>query len=668
MVLLFLSVVQGNNDLVAMEFYTKGDKPIEALLLNNKAHIEIFGLNARVTLKQTYENKSNDWVEGRYLLPLPDNGAVDSLLIKTENGITRGVIKEKEEAKKIYKEAKEAGKKTSLVEMERPNLFTTKVANIAPHSSIEVEVSYTQPITYTLGEFSLMLPNTLTPRYTPPIPTKKETSLKKVEHISASGWANNSEINPSFAKNKPKDSHNIEITASIKKSYMIENITSSSHNIEWKEGAETYLVSIKDVTTPMNKDFYLSWKAIESQKPTAALLQESIENQEYLTLMIMPPQHIEESAILARNMIFVIDTSGSMSGVSIEQAKASLTKALSLLSPKDKFNIIEFDSDFSSLYNDSKRVTQQHIREANKFIAKMEADGGTNIQPALNKALEKSEEDEYLKQIIFLTDGSVGDEEKLFNNIKAKLGDARLFTIAIGTAPNVYFMRQSAKVGRGIFTHINNIQMVDKQIFDLFNQIKNPVLRDVKIAFANGQALEYFPKNIPDLYLGQPLIVYIKTKNSKNRKIVINGKLLDQEWNREIEYGELAKATGIAKLWAKSKIDYLMDQKLIGVKEARIKEQVTPLALKYGLMSKYTSFVAVEEKISRPSEESLNSKEVPNLLPEGNTMMDNSISSSSDKSYPSTATNRDLYFILGLIFLFISLWGIKRENDASQKH
>ena len=661
MALLLLSSVQANSDVAAMEFYAKGDKPIEALLLNNKAHIEVFGLNARVTLKQTYENKSNEWVEGRYLLPLPDDGAVDSLLIKTEDGISKGVIKEKEEAKKIYKEAKKAGKKTSLVEMERPNLFTTKVANIAPHSSIMVEVSYTQPITYTLGEFSLMLPNTLTPRYTPAIYTKEEKALTKVEHISASGWANSNGINPSFSKNKSAESHNIEIVVNIKNSYMIESVTSSSHEIEWKEGAKAYMITLKNVTTPMNKDFHLSWKAIESQKPTAALLKESLNNEEYFTLMVMPPQHVEQSSILARNMIFVIDTSGSMSGVSMKQAKASLTKALSLLSPKDKFNIIEFDSDFTSLYSTSKEVSQATIREANAFIVKMEADGGTNIKPALNKALEKNEEDNgYLKQVIFLTDGSVGDEEELFTNIKEKLGDARLFTIAIGTAPNVYFMRQSAKIGRGVFTHINNIQMVDKQISDLFHQIKNPVLRDVTIAFANGQALEYFPKNIPDLYLGQPLMVHIKTKSSDNGKIVINGKLLDQEWNREIEYGELAKSTSIAKLWAKSKIDYLMDQKIVGVDEETIKKQVTPIALQYGLMSKYTSFVVVEEKISRPQEERLQQKEVANLLPEGNTMMSQPMA--SNNAYPSTATNKNLYFILGFIFLLISLLGRGKEH------
>jgi Ca-activated chloride channel family protein len=283
----------------------------------------------------------------------------------------------------------------------------------------------------------------------------------------------------------------------------------------------------------------------------------------------------------------------------------------------------------------------------------MNADGGTNIKPALDKALEKSTEEGYLRQVIFLTDGSVGNEAELFRSIKEKLGEARLFTIAIGTAPNIYFMRQSAKCGRGIFTHINNLQMVDKQISDLFHQIQSPVLRDVKISFENSQEIEYYPKNIPDLYLGQPLMVQIKTKSKGAGKVIINGKLLDQEWNRELQYDKLDQSTGIAKLWAKSKIEHLMDQKIVGVKEATIKEQVTPVALQYGLMSKYTSFVAVEEKVSRPAEEKLHQKQVPNLLPEGNTMF--SQAKSSNKSYPSTATNKDLYFILGLIFLLISL-------------
>ena len=668
-VLVLVNTLHANSedDTAKMEFYTKGDKTVDAFLLNNKAHLEIFGLNARVTLEQTYENKSNEWVEGRYLLPLPDNGVVDGLLIKTKDGITKGVIKEKAEAKKVYAQAKKAGKKTSLVEMERPDLFTTKVANIAPHSSIVVEVSYTQPITYKLGEFSLMLPNTLTPRYTPPTYTKSDEELTKVEQISASGWANSSGITPTFTTQKVKESHNIEIRAVIKKSYAIDTISSSSHEIKWEENTDEYVVTLKGGTTAMNKDFHLSWSAISTQKPTAALLKESIEEEEYLSLMVMPPQKIDQSHILARDMIFVIDTSGSMSGVSMRQAKKSLTKALSLLSTKDKFNIIEFDSDFKTLYSHSKSVNEEHLLEANEFIVKMNADGGTNIKPALDEAFKQSRQEGYLKQIIFLTDGSVGNEAELFADIKAKLGNARLFTIAIGTAPNTYFMRQSAKYGRGTFTHINNLQMIDKQISELFTQLKNPVLRDVKISFENDKNIEYFPKVIPDLYLGEPLMVYIKTQNSNNSKILIHGKLLDQEWNREIQYSTLAKSKGIAKLWAKSKIEHLMDQKIVGVDEESIKKQVTPLALKYGLMSKYTSFVAVEEKVSRPQEAQIKQKEVPNLMPKGNTMMSKPVSyNNTNNSYPSTATNRELYFILGLMFLLFSLFGLKRETHANK--
>ncbi len=657
------------SDVAEMEFYAKGDKPVDAFLLNSKADIEIFGLHARVTLKQTYSNKSNEWVEGRYLLPLPDDGVVDGLLIKTKDGITKGVIKEKAEAKKVYDQARRDGKKASLVEMERPNLFTTNVANIAPNSQIEVEVSYTQPISYKLGEFSLMLPNTLTPRYTPPTFTKSEQELTKVEHISASGWANQDGISPTFTTQKPKDSHNIEIRAKIKKSYKLKSITSSSHEIVWKEEGDSYVVSLKSVTTAMNKDFYLTWAAVDMQKPTAALLKESLEGEEYLSLMVMPPQKIDSSHVLPRDMIFVIDTSGSMSGESMSQAKKSLRKALSLLTSKDRFNIIEFDDDFTSLYPDSLAVTQARLAEANDFITKMEADGGTEIKPALDNAFEQKAKEGYLKQIIFLTDGSIGNEEELFDDIKVKLGNSRLFTIAIGTAPNVYFMRQSAKFGRGTFTHINNIEMVDKQISDLFAQLKNPVLRDVTISLAGDKGIEYFPKVIPDLYLGEPLMVYIKHKNSANSKIIIKGKLLDQEWKREIQYSSLATSEGIAKLWAKSKIDHLMDQKIVGVDEATIKKQVTPLALKYGLMSKYTSFVAVEEKISRPEGESLHQKDVPNLLPEGNTMLHEEASyDMAAKAYPSTATNRELYLILGFIFFLFGLFVLGRERYANKSH
>ncbi len=639
------------------KFFTKEKKQVEAVLLNSTAKIDVFGLSAKVTIIQEYENLSDEWVEGVYLLPLPDNASIDGLLIKTDDGITKGVIKEKNEAKEIYKKAKEEGKKAALIETERPDLFTTKVANIAPQSKISVEISYIQPITYLHDEFSLHLPNTLTPRYTPKSFSKEEGELSSVQKISTSGWANKTSLNPPFQKTA-QNSHDINITVTIDNSYKIASIDSSSHKIDWNEEKSHYKITLKDGKTPMNKDFRLSWKSKAEALPNAALFSENEEEGNYLSLMVIPPQQELQNKTLPREIVFVIDSSGSMQGEAMRQAKASLTKALTYLSNQDKFNIIEFDDKLATLYKNSQNVTSRSIQDAKKFIDNMTADGGTEIKPALDLSLKNDAGDGFLKQIIFLTDGSIDNEAGLLKNIKTNLGNSRLFTIAIGSAPNLYFMRKSAEYGRGSMTHINNMKNIEKQISQLFSQLKNPMLRDITIEFADGEDVEYFPNPIPDLYLGEPLMIYAKTNSDAKKELIITGKLLDKEWKRTLHYGNLPQSTGISKLWANKKITHLMDQSALGVLEEEIKKQVTPLALKHSLASKYTSFVAVEQKISRPSEKDLKSQQIPNLIPKGNTMF--------DMPYPKTATNSKLFTYAGLMFLFLSIVLYYRGKDEEK--
>ena len=660
MVLFLSSSIMFANEEVSssqLKFFTKEQKQIEAILLNSTAEINVFGLSAKVTIKQEYENVSDEWVEGVYLLPLPDNASIDGLLIKTDDGITKGVIKEKNEAKKIYKKAKEEGKKAAIIESERADLFTTKVANIAPKSKIIVEVSYIQPIAYLHDEFSLHLPNTLTPRYTPKSFSKQEGELNSVQKISTSGWANKNSLNPPFQK-KIQSSHDINITVTIDSGYKIAEVKSSSHKILWNKLKSQYKITLKDGKTPMNKDFRLSWKSKAEASPNAALFSQRGEDGDYLSLMVIPPQQELQNQTLPREIVFVIDSSGSMQGEAMRQAKASLIKALTYLSDQDKFNIIEFDSKLATLYKKSQNVTSKTLQDAKEFIDNMVADGGTEIKPALELSFENSEEDGFLKQIIFLTDGSISNERELLKSIRANLGNSRLFTIAIGSAPNLYFMRKSAEYGRGSMTYVNNMQNIEKQISQLFSQLKNPMLRDITIKFANGEEVEYFPNPIPDLYLGEPLMIYAKTKSDANTEITITGKLLDKEWKRTLQYGNLPQSSGISKIWANKKINHLMDQSALGVNEETIKKQVTPLALKYSLASKYTSFVAVEEKISRPSEKDLKSQQVPNLIPKGNTMF--------DIPYPKTATNSKLFTYLGLLFLFLSIVFYYREKDEKK--
>jgi Ca-activated chloride channel homolog len=673
-----LSVANSEIGVGEIQFSNQNNQPVEAILLNAKAHINVTGLSARVSINQTYKNTSNDWVEAIYLLPLPENAAIDTLRIKTKGSVIEGVIKEKQKAQKIYQKAKQEGRKTALVNSERPNLFTTKVANIAPNSEVNIEVSYLQSVYFDNHIFSLSLPNTHTPRYIPRQYTADELELENKHVIATSGWTSTKNISPAQIYQLP-NSHNISITATIHSGISLSFISSSSHKITWNRQNENYQIKLQKGTALMNRDFVLSWQANSQATPVAAVFSERVsqrdlekvsekgsennsltaESTNYLNIMVMPPQSISADEVLAKEMIFVIDKSGSMQGQSMRQAKASLNKALELLTPQDKFNIIEFDSTTSALFIHSKKANSKHIGIAKQFVQYIDASGGTEIMSALELALSSistNPSDTYLKQIIFITDGSIGNEQEILQMIQSQLGDTRLFTIAIGSAPNTFFMRKTAQLGRGTFTHIANMQDIEKNISQLFKKLKNPVLKDIAIHWGNGNKVEFYPNPIPDLYLGEPVLIHAKVDSTDNytdnyteknaNTIIVKGTLKNKPWSRTITYKQSNKVNGISKIWARNKIEHIMDKSVLGLSENKIKEQVLPLALRFGLVSKYTSLVAVDKQISRANEDSVNTHRIKNLMPKGSTMQ---------VPYPRTATNAELFRLSGLLLILLAI-------------
>ena len=641
-----------NNDMSDLELKNTQGKLVPSVLLNAKADLAISGLTAKVTLTQTYQNQSNEWVSGKYLLPLPETAAIDSLTIKTENSVIIGEIKEKEEAKKIYNQAKKAGKKAALIESVRPNLFSTEVANIAPNSQIEVTVSYIQAIDFSQDEFSVTLPNTMTRRYLPRQYSSHEGKMQQEVKLQTGGFTQASVNAPQTTKQD--DSHNIKITASIETGFEVAEILSDHHKIKWFEQGGRYQVSLVEGAVAMNQDFILRWKAVASTTPNAAVFSQTLAGDDYINLMVMPPQQSLSQKVLPREMIFVIDSSGSMQGASMRQAKQALRKALTHLSVNDTFNVIDFDDNYRRLFTKPVYATSENIALAQHFITTMNADGGTEIRSALEAALGKVSVEGHLKQVVFLTDGAVGNEAEILASLKRKLGNNRVFTIGIGHAPNTYFMRKTAEYGRGTFTYINEINQVEERVGKLFEQLKNPVLRDITLRFTDGSTPEMFPAKIPDLYLGEPMNVFIKVPKGTSHDIVVEGALLDETWQRNVQFTQGQSSVGVAKNWARKKISHLMDLKILGEPQASIKKQVLETALKFSLASKYTSFVAVEKIISRPSNESMTDVAIPNLVPKG-------------LPFPKTATSAQLQAMIAFVLLVLGLLLTQRGGNHKQE-
>jgi Ca-activated chloride channel family protein len=327
-----------------------------ATLLDTDVTMDISGLVARVAVRQEFRNTSQDWVEGVYVFPLPDKAAVDRVRLHIGDRFIEGEIQEKEHAKKTYEKAKQAGQKASLVEQQRANLFTTSVANIAPGELVVIEVEYLEDIRYEEGQFSIRFPMTLTPRYVSGSPLPDRVG---------NGWAPDTDRIPDASTITPPQvrnskAHQLSLTANVNAGMPLEVIASRYHPVSVGETDGQYSVSMRSGTVAMDHDFELLWRPVPSSAPRAMTFVETVGGKPHYLLMVMPPDQDEApAATMPRETIFIIDTSGSMHGVSIQQAKRAVQLALKGLQATDKFNVIEFNSVTSALYPNSRPVNDR---------------------------------------------------------------------------------------------------------------------------------------------------------------------------------------------------------------------------------------------------------------------------------------------------------------------
>ena len=627
-----------------------------ALHMNSEANITINGLLAKVQLIQHFKNNSDEWREGIYVFPLAESAAVNYMHLKVGERVIVSEVKERGEAKRIYQQAKSQGKKAALTEQERPNLFTQSIANIAPHESVSVEIHYLQKVDYRDGAFNLHFPMTLTPRYNPGLALVPNGDESLSFSQTGNGWGTATHSVPDGARiTPPQDSsaiNPIAINVTIDAGLPLDTITSLSHPLKMQSSGQRYHVGPDSQQVAMDRDFLLQWTPKPSATPQAALFSETIEGQHYAMAMLLPPTTETPIQPLPRELIFVVDTSGSMQGDSIEQARESLLMALGRLQPYDRFNVIEFDSHYSTLFPVPAVANEKNLQRARQFVRSLTADNGTEMAPALAEALRHPAADGYLKQVVFITDGAVGNEAYLFEMINTRLQNARLFTVGIGSAPNRFFMRKAAQFGRGTYVAINDIGHVNSHMSALFEKLESAVMSNLQIEWPS--ASEVYPQRLPDLYHGEPLMLTAKLGQTDDT-LTLQGYTGGTQWQRQIRDDGKAQHEGIATLWARDKIDTLLDEKIAGRDAGEVRQAVLDVALRHQLVSPYTSLVAVEQVQSRPDESLLKTSAVPNAKPKNNATL----------NYPQTATFGPLQQLLGGIGLLALI--LVRQRKAILK-
>ncbi|HET7342464.1 MAG TPA: marine proteobacterial sortase target protein, partial [Methylomirabilota bacterium] len=543
-----------------------------------------------------------DWAEALYVFPLPDNAAVDHLRMQVGDRVIEGVIQERQAARAQYEQARQQGRRASLVEQERPNVFTTSVANIPPGAAVNVEIEYQQTVRYDAGAFHLRFPMVVGPRYVP-----------------AGAVPDAARITPPVQRPDDGPLNPLTLRIELDPGVPVTGVRSPHHAIDVTPlGDGRFEVTLAAGAVPADRDFELVWEPVAGAAPAATLLTEAVDDDVFALLMVTPPTAAALAAVRPpREVVFVLDNSGSMHGASIEQAKSALKLALGRLTPADSFNVIRFNHTTDALYAGARPATPAGVAAAARWVEAIDAGGGTEMLPALRLALDGAAHGGRLRQVIFLTDGGVGNERQLFDAIAARLGDSRLFTIGIGSAPNSHFMREAARLGRGTFTYIGSPAEVQVRMLALFAKLEAPALADVELELAGLPDAEVYPWPLPDLYLGEPLVVLVKGRTLPTLA-TLRGTLGGAPWQHEVALRESEPGAGLSVQWARAKIDALLDAERAGAAPAAdVRANVVNVALRHHLVSAYTSLVAMDVTPARPDGAALARHALKTNLPQG---------------------------------------------------
>lgn len=601
------------------------------LAIGTRINLEITGLVARVEITQQFTNNSNHWAEGVYRFPLPDNAAVDRMLIKVGDRLLEGEIQEKESAQLTYQKARDAGQTATIVKQQRRNQFETSLANIGPGESIEITIGYLQNVSYSDLSYHLRLPMTFTPRYEPGQP-------------NTSGPPTVTSPAPRLVSAAPRIGHRLKLHARLVSTAKYAAIESRYHDVDIRQVDNGYTVDLLNPDEMTDRDFELSWTPALQTGPSASLTTFNDGESVYAQLMLAPPL-ADSITPRAREVILVVDTSASMEGASLEQARSALLHALKSLGEDDYFNLLQFNSDTRRLFDHSLPVTRNNLYVAQNFITGLEANGGTEMAPALQTALNLPQMPELMRQVVFITDGAVGNEAELLQKVASDLEDSRMFTVAIGHAPNSWFMRKAAEIGRGSYVHIGKPEEVAEQMSALWGRIQLPALTDICVNW--GDAAEFYPEIIPDLYAGEPLWLIARLP-SEPTMIGLCGEFNGHEWNLDINGWDAALGgsgeDNLAKLWARRKIEALEDSLMFGADPELTRLEITAVALEYGLLTRHTSLVAVDKTPRRSNGDSLAQTDIPGLLP-GSTQL---------AGYPKTATGWLSQLLLSMFVLLLA--------------
>lgn len=581
-------------------FSTAEDGTVRAFPLENTSvEARVAGNLSRVEVTQTFTNPYDVPLEALYKFPLPDEAAVDDMEIRIGDRTIRGLIKERQEAQQIYEEAKEAGQTAGLLEQEKANIFTQSLANIRPGETIEVVIRYTNSLEFVGSDYEFVFPMVVAPRFDP-------------------GMASDGVNLPILPEGR--SGHDIDVTVEIDAGVEIAEVRSPSHDISSQQSGSITRVTLANGDTIPNKDLILRYAVMGAETQVTVLTQSNEQGGHFSTYLIPAVEYALEQ-IVPKDVVFLVDTSGSQSGDPIAQSKELMRQFISGLNPEDTFTIIDFGDASRKLSAQPLANTRENRSRALGYINRLSANGGTYLMEGIDTVLAFPEpEAGRLRSIVLLSDGLIGDDEEIIGEVRDRLQPGnRLYSFGVGVSTNQFVMDRLAEVGRGTVTLVppndDAVEISEK----FFREINNPVVTNLEVDWiGEGEKPEMYPQVLPDLFASQPLVLHGRKQDKISGQLVVTGTVAGGAPYREVLDVGFRQVNGngaIAQQWGRSRIKSLMNE-MYGLETLVGATAVTETALDYNLLSKYTAFVAVSEEV-RVNPNNGVSEVVPVETPEG---------------------------------------------------
>jgi Ca-activated chloride channel family protein len=603
-------------------------------LKETRVEAEISGVLARVRVSQVFQNPFSDRLEALYVFPLPENSAVDAYSFQIGERLIVGEVKERVEARQIYERARQDGRKAALLEQERANIFTQSVANIPANAEVVIHIEYVQPLEVDQERYLFRFPMVVGPRYIPGTPVSRPSMGR--------GWARDTDLVPDASRITPevipsgmRNGNDVFITVKIDGAMPIQAVTPVTHELNVEKRSETEsIVTLKNQSVVPDQDFIFEYRLAGEHTTLASMTHRASSDEDgYVMLALQPKWSLDSSEITSREVLLVLDTSGSMNGPAMSQLRQFADKILDGLKAEDTFRVIAFSNQARAFQPAAVPATGENIEAAKNFVRGLRANGGTNLLSALQLALGETQTESSPPRYLFLmTDALVGNDHSILRYLKdQRFQDARVFPVAFGAAPNDYLMKRAAEIGRGFSLQVTN-QDNPVALAEQVNALTNsPYMTDLQIDWGDLTVQDQVPERLPDLYAGKPLIVLAKYSQTGFSTVKLRGNVMGQpvELELELELPEIEPAhDSIGSVWARQRIRQIWNRD-VGAETPAGKAEITELGLRHQLVTAYTSFIAVEKELEEAPEGKLITQATKVQAPDG---MDSAATSSNAKS------------------------------------